>query len=145
MIIWVESVSCPVLSNSFQPHGLQPTSLSPWNSPGKNTRVGGHYLLQGIFPTQGWNPDLHCRQFLYGLSQQGSPLHVYGGGGGGLIAKSCLTLATPWTIACQAPLSIGFSRQEYWSGLPFPSPFMYIVLTILKGWFLFVFECSKIL
>ena len=30
--------------------------------------------------------------------------------------------ATPWTIACQAPLSIGFSRQEYWSGLPFPSP-----------------------
>ena len=30
--------------------------------------------------------------------------------------------ATPWTIACQAPLSMGFSRQEYWSGLPFPSP-----------------------
>ena len=29
---------------------------------------------------------------------------------------------TPWTIACQAPLSTGFSRQEYWSGLPFPSP-----------------------
>ena len=29
---------------------------------------------------------------------------------------------TPWTVACQAPLSIGFSRQEYWSGLPFPSP-----------------------
>ena len=33
-----------------------------------------------------------------------------------------LTLATPLTIACQAPLSMGFSRQEYWSGLPFPSP-----------------------
>ena len=31
-----------------------------------------------------------------------------------------LTLATPWTVACQAPLSVGFSRQEYWSGLPFP-------------------------
>ena len=30
--------------------------------------------------------------------------------------------ATPWTVACQAPLSVGFSRQEYWSGLPFPSP-----------------------
>ena len=30
--------------------------------------------------------------------------------------------ATPWTVACQAPLSLGFSRQEYWSGLPFPSP-----------------------
>ena len=32
------------------------------------------------------------------------------------------TLATPLTVACQAPLSMGFSRQEYWSGLPFPSP-----------------------
>ena len=30
--------------------------------------------------------------------------------------------ATPWTVACQAPLSVGFSRQEHWSGLPFPSP-----------------------
>ena len=42
--------------------------------------------------------------------------------GGGLDAKSCLTLATPWTVACQAPMSMGFSRQEYRSGLPFPSP-----------------------
>ena len=42
--------------------------------------------------------------------------------GGGLVAKSCPTLATPWILACQAPLSMGFSRQEYWSGLPFPSP-----------------------
>ena len=32
------------------------------------------------------------------------------------------SFATPWTIACQAPLSMGFPRQEYWSGLPFPSP-----------------------
>ena len=31
-------------------------------------------------------------------------------------------LATPWTIACQSPLSMGFSRREYWSGLPFPAP-----------------------
>ena len=30
--------------------------------------------------------------------------------------------ATPWTVACQAPLYMGFSRQEYWSKLPFPSP-----------------------
>ena len=37
-------------------------------------------------------------------------------------AKSCLTLATPWTVACQALLFMGFPRQEYWSGLPFPSP-----------------------
>ena len=43
-------------------------------------------------------------------------------GGGGLVTKSCLTLVTSWTVAYQAPLSMGFSRQEYWSGLPFPSP-----------------------
>ena len=42
--------------------------------------------------------------------------------GGGLVAKLCPTLAIPWTVARQAPLSMGFSRQEYWSGLPFPSP-----------------------
>ena len=40
----------------------------------------------------------------------------------GLVAKSCPTLATPWTIACHDPLTMGLSRQEYWSGLPFPSP-----------------------
>ena len=45
-----------------------------------------------------------------------------GGGGGGLVAKSCPTLATPLTVGCHAPLSVGFSRQQYWSGLPFPSP-----------------------
>ena len=38
------------------------------------------------------------------------------------VAQSCLTLATPWTAAYQAPPSIGFSRQKYWSGLPLPSP-----------------------
>ena len=43
-------------------------------------------------------------------------------GGGNLVGKSCLTLETLWTVACQAPLSTGFSRQEYWSGLPFPTP-----------------------
>ena len=42
--------------------------------------------------------------------------------GGGLVTVSCPTVATPWTKACQAPLSMGFSRQDYWSGLPFPSP-----------------------
>ena len=42
--------------------------------------------------------------------------------GGCLVTKSCLTLATPQTVVWQAPLSMGFSRQEYWSGLPFPSP-----------------------
>ena len=39
-----------------------------------------------------------------------------------LVTKSCPTLVTPWTVALQAPLSMGFPRHEYWSGLPFPSP-----------------------
>ena len=41
-----------------------------------------------------------------------------------LVTQSCLTLCdpTPWTVARQAPLYMGFSRQEYWSGLPFPTP-----------------------
>ena len=43
-------------------------------------------------------------------------------GGLGLVTKSCPTLVTPWTAACQDPLFMGFSSQEYWSGLPFPSP-----------------------
>ena len=43
------------------------------NSPGKNTRMGCHALLQGIFPTQGSNPGLISRQILYHLSHQGSP------------------------------------------------------------------------
>ena len=38
------------------------------------------------------------------------------------VAKLCLTLASPWTIACWAPRSLEFSRQEFWGGLPFPSP-----------------------
>ena len=38
------------------------------------------------------------------------------------VAQLCLTLCDPWTVAHQAPLSVGFSRQEYCSGLPFPSP-----------------------
>ena len=41
---------------------------------------------------------------------------------GGSVAKSCPTLVTPWTVARQAPLSMEFSRQEYWRGWPFPSP-----------------------
>ena len=69
---------------------------------------------------------LDCRQILYQLSYQGKLQ--------GLDARffyrsrkcpllSCVQhFETPWTVALQAPLSIGFSRQEYWSGLPFPSP-----------------------
>ena len=62
------------MSDSLRPHLLQPTSLlCPWASPGKNTGVGSHSLLQGIFPTQGSNPGLlHCRQIFYSLRHQGS-------------------------------------------------------------------------
>ena len=54
---------CPSL---LQPHGLQPARLlCPWDSPGKNTGVGCHALLQGIFPSQGLNPCLlPCRWIL---------------------------------------------------------------------------------
>ena len=49
--------------------------LCPWDFPGKDTGVGCHFLLRRIFLTQGLNPGLpHCRQTLYRLSPQGSPL-----------------------------------------------------------------------
>ena len=71
--------------------------------PGKNTGVGCHLLLQGSS-----NPCylslLHCKWTLHHCAS-----HVW-------------LFATLWTVAHQAPLSMGFSRQEYWSGLPFPSP-----------------------
>ena len=58
------------VSNCLWPHGL----YSPWNSPGQNTEVGSHSLLQGIFLTQGLKRGLlHCRWILYQLSYQGSP------------------------------------------------------------------------
>ena len=47
-------------------------------------------------------------------------------GGGGLVAKSCPTLAILLTVACQAPLSMGFCRQEYWNGLPCSSPGIFL-------------------
>ena len=64
-----------VVSNSLRPHGLYPARLlCPWNSLGKNTGMGSHSLLQGIFPTQGSNPGLlNCRQIFYCLSDQGNP------------------------------------------------------------------------
>ena len=57
--------------------------------------------------------------------------HNHNGGGGGLVTELCPTLATPWSVACQTPLSMGFSIQEYWSGLPFPSPIITIIINNL--------------
>ena len=65
---WSESHS--VVSNSLRCHGL----YCPWISPGQNTGVVSLSLPQGIFSTQGLNPDFpHCRQILYQLSYKGSP------------------------------------------------------------------------
>ena len=76
-------------------HGQQPTRLPrPWDSPGKNTGVGCYFLLQ------------HMK-----VKSESE------------VAQSCPTLATPWTAAYQAPPSMGFSRQKYWSGVPLPSLF----------------------
>ena len=65
--------SCPIL---YDPMDYSPPGFSVHgDSPGKNTEVGSHSLLQGIFPTQGSNLGLlHCRRVLYCLSHQGSPL-----------------------------------------------------------------------
>ena len=83
---WVTSV----MSDSVLLHRRQPTGLShPWDSPGKNTGVGCHFLLQCVKVK--------------------------------LLSRVRL-LVTPWTAAYQAPPSTGFSRQEYWSGVPLPSP-----------------------
>ena len=74
-----------------------------------------------------WFSDDHLSQSIYAF-----PLAPGAGsgmtqilrflGGGGLVLKLCLTFVIPWTLACQAPLPIGFPRQEYRSELPFPSP-----------------------
>ena len=72
-IVWatMRSESRSVMSDSLQSHGL----CSPWNYPGQNAGVGCLSLLQGIFPTQGLNPDFpHCMQILYQLIHQGSPV-----------------------------------------------------------------------
>ena len=91
----------------------------PWDSAGQNTEAACHALFQGIFLTQGSNPHLlHWQVDSLTLSHKGSPY--------ALVCTKLLSRVqisvTPCTIACQAPLSIGFSRQEHWSGLPFLSP-----------------------
>ena len=67
-------VSHSVGSNSLQPHELSTARLlCPWDSPGKNTGVGCHSLLQGVFQTQGSNPGPLHLEILYCLREQGSP------------------------------------------------------------------------
>ena len=117
------SVSRSVMSNSFPPHGVQTTRLlCSWDSPGKNIGVGCHAFLQGIFPNQESNQGLlPCRQILHHLRQLAKSSRRDNNKDSELNACVCSVMsnsATPWTAARQAPLSMGFSRQEYWSGLP---------------------------
>ena len=74
MYVCIYTCSCSVVSDSLQHHGLYspPGSSVHGNSPGNNTEVGYHPLLQGIFPTQGSNPGYY-RQILYYLSHQRNP------------------------------------------------------------------------
>ena len=122
---------------SLQPHGLKPTKLlCPQDSPGKNTGVGCHFLLQGIFRTQGSNMRLlrllHCRQVLYRLSHQGSPKVAIQFSS---VAQLCPTVCDP--MNCSTPgLPVHHQLPEFtqthvhWVGdaiqpshpLPSPSP-----------------------
>ena len=88
-----------VMSNSVWPHGLQPARLlCPRGVPGKSTGEGSHSLIQGIFQTQGSNSGLlHCRQILYCLSPQGSPV----------VAKS------PLAVCC---VILPYTNQSGWRG-----------------------------
>ena len=88
--------------------------------PSKSTGVGYHFLLRGIFLIQGSDPHLlHWQADSLPVSHQGCLVLVCW-----LLSRfSCVQLlVTPWTVALQAPLYMEFSRQEYWSWLPFPPP-----------------------
>ena len=112
----------------------------PWDFPGKSTRVGCHFLLQRIFPTQGLNPGLlHCRKTLYRLSHQGSHSYTYTyiHSFPDSFPDCCCSVtqswlfATPWTAAGQASLSFTIS----WSLLKFMSvesmmPFNHLILCL---------------
>ena len=115
--------SCPTLCDPMD--CSPPGSAVHGDSPGKNTGVGWHALLQGIFPTQGSNSHLLCllhwQMGSLAVVQLGKSPHIPWKWTHQLL--SCVRLfVTPWTVACQAPLSMEFFRQEYWSGLPFPPP-----------------------
>ena len=100
-------VSRSIVSDSQRPHGLQPTMLlRPWDFPGKSTGVGCHCLL--------WKMCLVLQIGKHQLKATAAAAAKS--------LQSCPTLCDPWTAAHQAPLSTGFSRQEYWSGVSFHSP-----------------------
>ena len=82
-MIWLNSAACgldgSVMSVSLLPHGLQSARLlCQWGFPGKNTGMSCHFLLQGIFPTQGLNPGfLHCSQSVSSVTQSCPTLRLH--------------------------------------------------------------------
>ena len=142
------------MSDSVRPHRRQPTRLPrPWDSPGKNTGVGCHFLLQCRKAKSESEVAQSCLTLSDPMdcSPPGSSVHgifqarvlewvaISFSNAGKRKVKvkllSCVRLfTTPWTAAYQAPPSMGFSRQEYWSGVPLPS------LNILKGNSISTFE-----
>ena len=113
------------MSNSLRPHLLYPTKfLCPWDFPSENTGVGCHFLIQGIFLTQGSNLSL-----LHLLYWQAKSLHMPPGKPSVNIRKRkesevtqlFLTLCNPMDCSLSASSIHGFSRQKYWSGVPFHS------------------------
>ena len=114
------------MSDTVRPHRRQPIRLpSPWDSQDKNTGVGCHFLLQCVKVKSESEVGQSCPTLSDPMdcSLPGSSVH-------GIfqarvlewvaIAFSMTHLLTPWTAAYQAPPSMGFSRQEYWSGVPLP-------------------------
>ena len=101
--VWT-SFCCSVMSSSLRPHGLYPARLlCPWDFPGKNTGVGCHFLLQGIFLTQGSNLSLlHWQADSLMPSCQGPSLYSYNSKTSfelGILA--CLTQRS--TVICDKP------------------------------------------
>ena len=87
-LLFSHSIPAVVMCLTLQSHGLQPPRLlCPWDSPGKNTGVRCHFLLQGIFPTQGSNPHFLC--FLHSSS------HCYNYAAAAESLQSCPTLCDP--------------------------------------------------
>ena len=129
------NISCSVVSNSLQPHGLQPTRfLCPWNSPGQNTGVGCHSLLQGIFPTQGSKPGfMHCSQIHYYLSHWGSPYENIHSFLNMLLAigSASLYFSLLQNLAAQTSIHVSTNRILYLTlfipGYSAPSPTLSVV------------------
>ena len=116
-------VSQKVMSHSLPSHGLQPTRLlCPWDFPDKHTEVACHFLLQGIFPTQGSNGHLlhllHCREILYHLSHQGSHYLLESESES---RSSCLTLCNPMDLSLlgSSVHEILQARILEWIAIPF--------------------------